>query len=274
MIQRRARGEADRGAPDQEDPRQRRAVARRRAQRASRRSASSSARRARPRPAASPRRRSSTPMRSSSTRTRTSVVTQDGWIKLLIRELKIRTDAHPRGVRLGDGRAAGLHEGEGDLLHESRKRASSRSTTSRPHHRLRRSAQKFFKLLLMARRSSAAMTLDARALVPPMLLAVTKQRGYGLRFADRGAPRGHHEGGPRQYARPPRATRCSAWSRATTATWCCARRATRTCCAARPTRSRNLCQGVAVIVNDDDAVIGLSPAQHVAYRGIESSARP
>ena len=164
------------------------------------------------------------------------VVTRDGWIKR-VRELK---DPNQTRTREGDVVMHVLPGSTKEKVIFFTNRGSAYvikindipATTGYGDP-----AQKFFKFG-DGEQIVSAMTLDARALVPPMLLAVTK-RGYGLRFAIAAHLEVTTKAG-RRYARPRRGRRgARRRGRATTATWCCARRATRTCCAARPTRSRS-----------------------------------
>ena len=175
----------------------------------------SSARRAGPRPAARARRSSSTPTRSSSTRTPTSSSRATAGSSACASS-RIRTRRDPRGRR-GDARAARLDQGEGRLLHQPRlglRHQDQRHRGDRPATAIRRRSSSSSPT---ARRSSSAMTLDPRAMVPPTLLAVTRER---LRPAvrARAAHRDHDEGRPplrqaRRGRRDPRRGR-----RATTAT--------------------------------------------------------
>ena len=231
-----ARGEGRRGQAHRGDPEERGQAVDRRSRTSSRRSPRSSARRAAPRPAARARRWSSTPTRSSSTRTRTSSSPRDGWIKR-VRELK---DPNQTRTREGDEVTHVLPGSTKEKVIFFTNRGSAyvikindiAATTGYGDP-----AQKYFKFG-DGERIVAAMTLDPRAMVPPTLLAVSRQ-GYGLRFASARAHRDHHEGRPALRQARARATRSSAWSRATTATSSSPPRATATCCTARPTRSRS-----------------------------------
>ncbi len=126
------------------------------------------------------------------------VVTRDGWIKR-VRELK---DPAATRVREGDEVAHVLPGSTKERVIFFTNRGSAyvikindiTATTGYGDP-----AQKYFRFA-DGERIVAAMTLDARAMVPPTLLAVTRH-GFGLRFAS--AP--HHEvttRAGRRYAKP------------------------------------------------------------------------
>ena len=176
-----ARGEGDRGQADPDDPQERRQAAGTSCKDELERSRrASSARRAGRRPAARARRSSSTPTRSSSTRTRNVVVTRDGWIKR-VRELK---DPNQTRTREGDAVTHVLPGSTKEKVIFFTNRGSAyviKINDIAATAGYGDPAQKYFKFG-DGETIVAAMTLDPRAMVPPTLLAVTRQ-GFGLRFA-------------------------------------------------------------------------------------------
>ncbi len=126
------------------------------------------------------------------------VVTHDGWIKR-VRELK---DPHQTRTREGDAVTWVLpgstkekvifltNRGSGYVIKINDIAATAGYGDP---------AQKYFKFA-DGERIVAAMTLDPRALVPPTLLAVTRQ-GFGLRFATAAHAEVTTKAG-RRYARP------------------------------------------------------------------------
>jgi DNA gyrase subunit A len=126
------------------------------------------------------------------------VVTKDGWIKR-VRELK---DPNQTRTREGDAVTHVLPGSTKEKVIFFTNKGSAyvikindiAATTGYGDP-----AQKYFKFA-DGERIVSAMTLDARALVPPTLLAVTR-RGYGLRFASAAHSEVTTKAG-RRYARP------------------------------------------------------------------------
>ncbi|MBS1119680.1 MAG: topoisomerase (ATP-hydrolyzing) [Deltaproteobacteria bacterium] len=126
------------------------------------------------------------------------VVTRDGWIKR-VRELK---DPHQTRTREGDAVTHVLPGSTKEKVIFFTSRGSAyviKINDIAATAGYGDPAQKYFKFG-DGEKIVAAMTLDARALVPPTLLAVTR-RGYGLRFATSGHLDVTTKVG-RRYARP------------------------------------------------------------------------
>src|SRR5205814_4445192 len=126
------------------------------------------------------------------------IVTRDGWIKR-VRELK---DPSSTRTREGDAVAHVLPGSTKEKVIFFTSRGSAyvikindiAATTGYGDP-----AQKYFKFA-DGEKIVSAMTLDPRALVPPMLLAISR-RGYGLRFATAGHTEVTTKAG-RRYAKP------------------------------------------------------------------------
>ncbi len=127
------------------------------------------------------------------------VVTRDGWIKR-VRELK---DPHQTRTREGDEVMAVLPGSTKEKVIFFTNRGSAyvlKINDIAATAGYGDPAQKYFKFA-DGERIVNAMTLDARAMVPPTLLAITK-RGYGLRFAMAAHTEVTTKAG-RRYAKPP-----------------------------------------------------------------------